>query len=312
MTEPARKTEPKIERPSFFASFKTTAIVLVVIGIYLWSSAGLSITPGRLIAGDTWKAMGDLLIRMGPYYKVDTCDDAEIAFEGDPAKIEAVCKGGQVLYWLNPEYVDQMIAYSTDPHVWDALLQTLRIAIIAATIGATLAIPVSVLAARNMVKSKWLYLGVRTISNLIRTIPDLALAAVLAGAFGIGALPGIIAVSVFSFTLITKLMSETIEAIDPGPLEAMQAVGAGKVQQIFYGVVPQVLPNFIAYTLYVLEVNVRASFILGWVGAGGIGHVLNADLTLGRYRNVTVIVVVILAAVVVVDYISTKLRERIV
>lgn len=305
--EPAAKTG---NAPTGLASMKTTLIVAAVLLLYVWSAAWLNITPAHLISPSTWAHMGDLLMRMGPYYKIDNCDDAQIAFEGDQRKIDLVCNNGRVLFWYRADYLLEMIKYV--PKVWGLLMETLRIAILSATIGGVLAIPFSVLSARNMVKSKWLYLIMRTMLNLIRTIPDLVLAAVLAGAFGIGALPGVLAVSIFSFTLITKLMSETIEAIDPGPLEAMQAVGAGKVQQIFFGVVPQVLPSYIAYSLYVLEVNVRASFILGWVGAGGIGHALNTDLTLGKFRNVTVTIVVILLAVVVVDYVSTKLRERLV
>lgn len=309
MTEPQRPLAPPGKRPFGLGALKNLLVVVAILALYTWSAAGLEVSPSRLVSADTWRHMGDLVMRMGPYYKVDKCSDAEIAFEGDQRRIDLVCEQKKVQYLYRPDFLQGMVQYL--PRVWRLLMETLRIAILSAVIGAVFAVPFSVLSARNLVPH-WFYLPMRFLLNLIRTVPDLVLAAVLAGAFGIGVLPGVLAVSVFSFTLITKLMSETIEAIDPGPLEAMQAVGAGRVQQIFFGVVPQVLPSFIAYTLYVLEVNVRASFILGWVGAGGIGQALNADLTLGSFRNVTVIVVVILAAVIAVDFVSTKIRERLV
>jgi phosphonate transport system permease protein len=311
MAAPQGETAPRSRRPTGLASLKTLLTVVVVLGLFTWAADDLKVTPGRLVDAKTWKHMGDLLMRMGPYFKIDRCGDAEIAFEGDQRKIDAVCKENRTLYWYRKDYLVGMIKHV--PKVWPELMETIRMAILASFVGSVIAVPFSVLAARNMMsRLPWLYYLVRTFLNLVRTIPDLVLAAVLAGAFGIGVLPGIMALSVFSFTLITKLTSETVEAIDPGPLEAMSAVGAGKIQSIGFGVVPQVAPSFIAYTLYVLEVNVRASFILGWVGAGGIGHALNVSLTLGKFREVTVIIAIILAAVVVIDFISTKLRERLV
>ncbi|MGE5676223.1 MAG: phosphonate ABC transporter, permease protein PhnE [Mycobacterium leprae] len=298
-------------------SLKGLLIAAIVVLIYFWSAQSLNINMGQFTSGDTWAQMSDLVIRMGPFTRINNCDDANTVWgtddplaKPDAAKVSRVCDNEETLYWYNSSLWPDYFAYTAK--VWDPLKDTFRMAILGSAIGALLAIPFSLLSARNMVKSKAVYYTFRTIMNLIRTIPDLVLAAVLTGALGLGALPAVLALGIFSFALIAKLASESIEAIDVGPLEAMQACGANRLQQIRYGVLPQVLPQYISYTLYVLEVNVRASTVLGLVGAGGIGQLLMTDLNLGQIHNVGAIVVVLLVAVLLVDFVSTKLRERLI
>jgi len=191
-----------------------------------------------------------------------------------------------------------------------AMLDTIRMAIIGTTLGAILAIPLALIAASNVFTSTFLYSPARLILNFIRTIPDLLLAAIFVAIFGIGPLPGILALTFFSIGLVTKLLYESIESIDPGPLEAMTAVGANKVQWIVYGVIPQVKAHFVSYVLYTFEVNVRAAAVLGLVGAGGIG--LYYDRTLGflQYKQTASIIIYTLIVVLLIDYISTLLREK--
>ncbi|MGN5651786.1 phosphonate ABC transporter, permease protein PhnE [Bacillus sp. Brlt_9] len=191
-----------------------------------------------------------------------------------------------------------------------AMLDTIRMAIIGTTLGAILAIPLALFAASNVFTSTFLYGPARLILNFIRTIPDLLLAAIFVAIFGIGPLPGILALTFFSIGLVAKLLYESIESIDPGPLEAMTAVGANKVQWIVYGVIPQVKAHFVSYVLYTFEVNVRAAAVLGLVGAGGIG--LYYDRTLGflQYEQTASIIIYTLVVVLLIDYVSTLLREK--
>lgn len=191
-----------------------------------------------------------------------------------------------------------------------AMLDTIRMAIIGTTLGAILAIPLALFAASNVFTSTFLYSPARLILNFIRTTPDLLLAAIFVAIFGIGPLPGILALTFFSIGLVAKLLYESIESIDPGPLEAMTAVGANKVQWIVYGVIPQVKAHFVSYVLYTFEVNVRAAAVLGLVGAGGIG--LYYDRTLGflQYQQTASIIIYTLVVVLVIDYVSTLLREK--
>ncbi|HFK1545516.1 phosphonate ABC transporter, permease protein PhnE [Bacillus albus] len=191
-----------------------------------------------------------------------------------------------------------------------AMLDTIRMAIIGTTLGAILAIPLALFAASNVFTSTFLYGPARLVLNFIRTIPDLLLAAIFVAIFGIGPLPGILALTFFSIGLVAKLLYESIESIDPGPLEAMTAVGANKVQWIMYGVIPQVKAHFVSYVLYTFEVNVRAAAVLGLVGAGGIG--LYYDRTLGflQYEQTASIIIYSLVVVLLIDYVSTLLREK--
>lgn len=195
-------------------------------------------------------------------------------------------------------------------NIWDAMLETIRMALIGTTLGAILAIPVALLCAANLIRNRWITYPVRFVLNLIRTIPDLLLAALFVAIFGLGPLPGIFALSVFSLGLIAKLTYEALEAIDPGPLEAMTAAGANLTQLIVYGVVPQIRAHFASYTLYTFEINVRAAAVLGLVGAGGIGHYYEVTLGFFEYDKTCMIIVFTLAVVLVIDYLSTKLREK--
>ncbi|WP_028560722.1 phosphonate ABC transporter, permease protein PhnE [Paenibacillus pinihumi] len=195
-------------------------------------------------------------------------------------------------------------------HIADAMLDTIRMALLGTTIGAVAALPVALLCASNLTRTRWIYLPVRFLLNLVRTVPDLLLAAIFVAIFGLGPLPGIFALGVFSFGLIAKLTYEALETIDRGPLEAMTAVGANYSQLIAYSVIPQIQAHFASYVLYTFEINVRAAAILGLVGAGGIG--LYYEVTLGylEYNKTAVIILFTLAIVLVIDYISSKLREK--
>ncbi len=316
MSAPSKPVKTRWQEMRGLKSLLSIAIVLV---IYMWASSGLGISVGKFASGETWANMGDLVMKLANFEAINTCNLANQAWGPNnqitekhyPEKVKAVCEDEKTLYlYQGMGSFKETLQFAKDS--LPDLLQTFRMAIVGTAIGALLAIPFSLLAARNLVKSKVLYYLIRSILNLIRTIPDMVLAAVLSGAFGLGALPGVMALSVFAFALVAKLLSESIEAIDPGPLEAMQAVGGNRLQQIRYGVVPQVLPQYLAYTLYVLEICVRASTILGLVGAGGIGQRLYADLNLMRYPKVGAVIAVMMIAVMMMDFVSTKLRERLV
>jgi len=191
-----------------------------------------------------------------------------------------------------------------------AMLETIRMAIVGTTIGAIVAVPIALASARNIAPSPWLNVPARFVLNLVRAVPDLLLASLFVAVFGLGALPGMLALAVFSAGLIAKLTYETVETIDKGPLEAMTAVGANRPQWIAFGVVPQVSAQFISYVLYTFEINVRAAAILGLVGAGGIGHYFEVTLGFLEYDKTNSIILFTLAVVLAIDYISMKLREK--
>ncbi|GFZ78189.1 phosphonate ABC transporter, permease protein PhnE [Compostibacillus humi] len=198
------------------------------------------------------------------------------------------------------------------PNILDPLLQTIQMAIIATTIAAIITIPLALLSARNVTTFKPLYYFSRTFLNLLRTIPDLVLAVIFVGLFGIGVFPGILALIIFSLGILAKLISETIEAVDMNPMEAMRASGGNTLQVIWYALVPQVLPQYTSLVLYVFEINIRASVVLGLVGAGGIGLILNQQLGFYNYPNAMAIIIIIFVVVILIEYISNKIREALV
>ncbi|MDF7638163.1 phosphonate ABC transporter, permease protein PhnE [Lactobacillus sp. ESL0791] len=189
------------------------------------------------------------------------------------------------------------------------LLETIKMAVLGTIIGSVLAFVYSLLIARNIVKNKIVTSVLRFIMNIIRTIPDLLLGAIFVAIVGIGPVAGILALSIFTFGVVVKLFYEAIETIDPGPIEALTAVGANKLQIIMFAVLPQVMTYFISYCLYAFEINVRASTVLGYIGAGGIGLYLQQTLQVFDYGKTGTIIIVIILVVVLIDYVSSKSRE---
>ena len=148
---------------------------------------------------------------------------------------------------------------------------------------------------------------IRFFLDVIRTIPNLLLAALLVAVIGIGEFTGVMTIAVFTFGMVSQLIYEAIETIDYGPIEAAESIGANKVQTAVWSVFPQILNQIASYTFYALEINVRASTVLGYVGAGGIGVILNSSLALLRYDRVSVIILVV---VIIVDGLSEAIRRR--
>ncbi|WQK85755.1 phosphonate ABC transporter, permease protein PhnE [Mammaliicoccus sp. Dog046] len=190
------------------------------------------------------------------------------------------------------------------------MLDTIRMAIVGTFIGAILSIPISIVCANNVIKSSLISIPCRFILNIVRTVPDLLLAAVFVAIFGIGQIPGILAIIILSISIISKLMYESLESIDDGPLESMTAVGANKIKWITYAVIPQAIAPYMSYVLYAFEINIRAAAVLGLVGAGGIGLYYDQTLGLFQYPKTLTIILVTLVIVVLIDLLSTKVRER--
>lgn len=195
------------------------------------------------------------------------------------------------------------------PAILDPIAQTIQMALVGTLIGGVAAIPVALLAAGNIVKSNIVRGLVRFVMNLTRSLPEMLLAALFVAVVGIGAFSGVCALAVFSFGMVFKLLYEAIETIDEGPIDAIRAAGANSIQVIAFAVFPQVFNQFLSFFLYTLEINVRASTVLGYLGAGGIGLYLNTTLELFRYDRTAVVILSILVVVVIVDTISNQLRE---
>jgi phosphonate transport system permease protein len=199
-----------------------------------------------------------------------------------------------------------------NPNRGNPLVETLRISMIASTIGVSIALPLSFLASSLTAPNRPLYLVDKGFISLIRTVPDLFWAMIFVSSVGAGAFAGALALVFFSLAIMAKLLSETVDAADPGPLEAAKATGSRHFPAVRAAVLPQVLPNYVAYALYVFEINVRASVVLGVVGAGGIGQVLDAQRLFYRFDRVLAVVMLIFIVVFAIEQISIALRRRLV
>ncbi|MCR3905764.1 MAG: phosphonate ABC transporter, permease protein PhnE [Tenericutes bacterium] len=198
------------------------------------------------------------------------------------------------------------------PRIIPSLLETIQMAIVGSFVGAIMAFPVALFAADNFIKNKWLNLPTRFILNIFRTIPALVLASLFVAVFGIGSFAGILALVIFSFGLISKMLYESIESIDYGQVEAVLSLGGNKIHVLRYAIIPQVLPQYASYTLYAFEVNVRAAAVLGYVGAGGIGQIYERALAFRIFDRVGMIVIISFVAVLAIDFISSSIRKRLV
>lgn len=187
-------------------------------------------------------------------------------------------------------------------------IETVQIAIWGTLLAILLAVPVCFLAARNLTPNPVVYHAMRQVFNVTRGINEIILALVFVAAVGLGPFPGVLALAVHGAGMLGKFFSESIEEIDQGPIEALRATGAGPVQIVIFGVLPQVITAWIAVALYRFETNLRQATVLGMVGAGGIGFELVGSMKLFQYQDTATCILVIIAMVMVADTASTKLR----
>ena len=188
---------------------------------------------------------------------------------------------------------------------------TVEIALLGTAAAAALALPLGFVSARNVAPPPVFY-PARTVLNLFRSVDTLVYALIFVAAVGLGPFPGVLAVVAYTTTSLAKLYSEAIEGIEPGPVDAITATGATRLQILRYGVLPQVLPLFLSYILYRLETNIRAATVLGFVGAGGIGFYLQTYLRMIDYPAASTALLVTIVMVMVVDAVSSKVRARLV
>lgn len=195
-------------------------------------------------------------------------------------------------------------------HVIAPTLVTIQLAITSTVIAVILGFPLSLVAARNL-SHPVVYQSVRVVLNIVRSIPELVWGLIFVSAVGLGPFAGTLALVMGSVGSIAKVFAESIEAINPKPIEAMDAVGATASQRIAFGVIPQALVNMVSYALLYWEHNIRASFIVGAVGGGGLGFEITTELNLFQYRQFAVHVIIIIVLVTLADRISAWVRKAI-
>ena len=194
--------------------------------------------------------------------------------------------------------------------IWQPLWDTIKMSILGSFIGAVLAVPFAVAAASNIVTNRVVVFLVRLFLSLVRTLPTLVCALIATYIFGLGTMAGTCAIAVFTFAYVGKQLFEIIETVDMGPYEAMEALGATRLRAFTTAVFPQVLPTYLSVSLFCLEGNVRYASILGYVGAGGLGLIMNEKIGWREYDSLGMILIVLFVTVMVIEGISHALRKR--
>ncbi len=214
---------------------------------------------------------------------------------------------------LISDFVHIDLSASVVKVAFQQMIVTIFQALLATTLGAIVALPFSFLAARNLTgRSRllgWVYVLTRFLFNTLRSIEALLYVAIFIFWVGIGPFAGMMALSVTTFGLIGKLFSESIENIESGPIEAITASGANKLQMIVYAILPQIVPPFVSYLIYQWDINVRMATIIGFAGGGGIGLTLSTFFGSLQYHKAGTVVAFIIVVVALMDFASAKLRQ---
>ena len=197
-------------------------------------------------------------------------------------------------------------------HMWEPIRVTLQMSIVGLLLSMVMAFPAGLLAARNTSPHPVVYNAARMVLNVVRAIPSLVWAIIVVASIGFGPFSGVLALAIAGLGTLGKLYSEAIEAINPRPVEALTATGAGPVQVFSFAVLPQAMPLMVSYTLLDFESNVRSATILGIVGAGGIGFELQAAFSQFRFHEVLTILIEIVILVALIDRLSSMVRSRLI
>ena len=193
----------------------------------------------------------------------------------------------------------------------EEMIVTIQIALWGTFLAVVLSVPFGILSAHNMVPW-WVLQPVRRLMDLFRAIHEVVFAVLFVVAVGLGPFAGVMALFIHTTGILAKLFSEAVEAIDPRPVEAIRTTGASRVQQVIYGVIPQVLPLWISFSLYRLESNIRSATVLGIIGAGGIGQVLFESIRAFYYPQAAAILIIVVITVTLMDLISQQLRKLVI
>ena len=196
------------------------------------------------------------------------------------------------------------------PKVWSPLFETIKMSIIGTIVGCLIGLPLAIFASSNINKNKPILLIIRFILAVMRSVPTLIYASVLALVYSLGAFAGSVAIVIFTVGIVAKMLYESIETIDMGPFEAMTSFGANTFQAFWAACMPQILPTYLDDCLYCFELNVRASSILGYVGAGGLGVLIRERTGLRAYNDLGAVLITLFVVVWLIDLLSDYIRSK--
>jgi len=287
------KTCDTIPSPAVGARGKSTATNLFILGaiavFFVWSYRGAEISLSQLFSRDSFEQIGIYIQKLFPP-------------DFSPAVLREALKG---------------------------TVETFAISFMGTVMAVVIALSIVFFAAKNLIYSGLLYemepkqgwkrafrrvpyLAAKSLLNVLRTIPEMVWALIFVFLVGLGPFPGVLALGFHTGGVLGKLFGEVLEDVDTQPIESLQATGANRLQILLYGIVPQVLPQFISYTLYRWEVNIRVAAVLGFVGAGGLGQRIHIAISLFFEQQLLTLILAIYILVTIVDYLSAYLRRKVI
>ncbi|KAB7647668.1 phosphonate ABC transporter, permease protein PhnE [Polymorphobacter fuscus] len=308
---------------AFMVLFRTGADVEIGPAIFE-SGKGIAAVAGLADDSQVARGFGTILVRMFPPQLAEITEIGRIAgFDRDRLPLFArVETQTLVVQSLDPETM-RMVARATEREVLvepfgylrqvvAKLIETLEIATWGTLLAVLIGVPLAILGARNLSPHPLLVILSRCVVSLLRSVPELISALFFVLAYGFGPAAGVLALALHAAGFLGKFYAEDIENADPGPQEALTAVGSNRLKVLRYAILPQVLPQYVAYTLYILDRNVRMATVIGLVGAGGIGMELKGRYDLYQYAHVGTILIAIFVLVFAIDQLSSWLRRRLI
>ena len=192
----------------------------------------------------------------------------------------------------------------------EPLIETVKMSIMGSALGSVIALPFAVFASANINKNRVIVSLLRIILNIVRTLPTLVIASICALIFRLGSFAGTVAITLFTFGIVAKMLYESIETIDMGPFEAMESLGANRIRAFWAACMPQILPTYLSDCLYSFEMNIRAASILGYVGAGGLGILIQDRVGLRDYYSLGTLLIMLFVVVLLIENLSQYLRRK--
>lgn len=321
---------PKPPRPSALAYLGLLGLAVAAFAFFWWSRESTDVIFLPLGGVTLWAPQNPLiglLIMIGLLIVCWRVRIGEMAAFGALAFVIVTYWAGENIdftlasIWERWDNLAGQLAAFFNPNwsyvfgVWDEWLVTLNMAIVATIIGCSIGLVLAMFASPVSSPNKVTSQAIKALNSVIRSIPDVGWAllfvAMIGGtAYGLGPLAGVLALLMFNIGIVAKLLGETIDAASPGPIEAADSTGANLTQRNRIAVLPQVLPGFASYSLYVFELNIRASTAIGIVGVGGIGHELSLQMNRFAWENVASILYMLIIVVLLVDLFSLWIRRR--
>lgn len=305
---------PELKRPG--PRYWLIPAIIVIIAVFVWSSHDTEMTEFNYdretgITVDTpnyrWEAALNILLGVvKPVYTEVDGERVPVMHEVDGEEVPVKKRQGGL---IRPDFSKRTLKV-----LLPDMLETIEIALLGTLIAVIFAFPLSFLAARNIVGSSPVGLAIYGVTrftfNFLSAIPALVVALIFTVIVGVGPAAGVVALGFHSIGMLGRLFAEALESVDRGPIEALQASGAGRIQTVAYAVVPQIGPLFLAYSIYRWDINVRMSMILGFVGAGGVGVFLQQNINLFNYMQVSAAFILILVTVTLIDMGSSWLQRK--